>query len=64
MMAGDAAFVVGTAMTTVTAGRIKFSFNFVHGHEVAAVGHLTIGTITVFYGGLHLDLVGVAVVAE
>ena len=63
-MAGDAALIVGTTMTTVTAGRIEFPFNFMHGHKVAAVGHLTIGTITVFYGGLHLDLVGVAVVAE
>jgi hypothetical protein len=63
-VAGNAALIVGTAMTTVTAGRVEFPFNFVHGHEVAAVGHLTIGTVSVFNGGFHFDLIGVAVVAE
>jgi len=51
-------------MTTVAAGRIEFPFDFVHRHEIAAMGHLTVGTVAVFNGGLHLDLVGVAVVAE
>ena len=63
-MAGDAAFVICSAMTTVTAGRIEFSFNLVHRHEVAAMGHLTIRTVAVFKGGLHLDLIGMTVVTE
>jgi len=63
-VAGDTAFVVGTTMTTVAAGRIELPFDFVHRHEIAAMGHLTVGTVAVFNGGLHLDLVGVAVVAE
>jgi hypothetical protein len=63
-VAVDTAFVVGTAMASVAAGRIEFPFDLVHRHEVAAMGHLAVGTVAVLDGGLHLDLVGVAVVAE
>jgi hypothetical protein len=63
-VAGDTALVVGTAMTTVAAGRIEFPLDLVHRHEVAAMGHLAVGTVAVLDGGFHLDLICVAVVAE
>jgi len=63
-VAGDAAFVVGTAMAAVAAGRIELAFDLVQRHEVSAVRHITIGTIAVFKRRLHLDLVGVAIIAE
>ena len=61
---GDAAFVIGSAVTAVAAGRVKFSFDPVQGKEVAAVLEFPVRTIAIAGGRLHFDLVGVAVVAE
>jgi hypothetical protein len=63
-VARHAAFVIGSAVTAVAAGRIKFAFDLVQGHEVAAVRHLHVRAVAVFYGRLHFDLVGMAVGAE
>lgn len=63
-VASHAAFVIGSAVTAVTAGRIKFAFDLVQGHEIAAVWHLHVRAVAVFYGWLHFDLVGMAVGAE
>ena len=63
-VAGEAAFVVGTAMASIAAGRIELAFDLVHGHVITAVRHITIGTIAIFNRRLHLDLVGMAIVAE
>jgi hypothetical protein len=63
-VASHASFVIGSAVAAVAAGRIKFPFDLVHRHEIPAMGHFTVGTVAVFNGGLHLDLAGVAVVAE
>ena len=63
-MAGDAAFVVGTAMAPVAAGRIELAFNLVQRHEVPAMRHFTIGAIAIFNGWLHFNLVGMAIVTE
>ena len=46
-MARNTAFIILTSMTTVAVGRIKLAFDLVHGHEVAAVWHLTVWPITV-----------------
>jgi hypothetical protein len=51
-------------MTAVTAGGIKLTFDLVHGHEVAAMLHLTVGAVAEFCGWFQLDFVGMAVIAE
>jgi hypothetical protein len=63
-VAGDTAFVVGAAVTAVAAGRVQFSLDLVHGHEIATVRHVTVGTVSVFDRGFHFNLIGMAVVAE
>ena len=63
-MAGDTSFVVGSAVTAVAAGRVEFAFDLVQGHEVAAMRHFAVRTVTIFQGRLHFDLVGVAIAAE
>ena len=63
-MAGDAAFVVGPAMAAITAGRIKFSFDLVHGDEVAPVLEFPVRAVTIAGGRLHLNLVCVTFIAE
>jgi len=60
-MAGYASFVVGSAVTTVATGRIDFAFNLMKSHEVSTVRQLTVRTVAVFDGWLHLDLAGVAI---
>ena len=64
MVAGHTAFVIGTTVTAVTAGRVKLALDLVHRHEVSAMRHLAIGTIAVLERRLHLYLVGMAIVAE
>ena len=64
MVAGHTAFIIGTAMTAIAAGRIELAFDLVHSHVITAVRHLTIGTIAILNRRLHLDLVGMAIVAE
>jgi hypothetical protein len=61
---GDAAFVVGSAVTAVATGRVKLSFNFVHGNEVAAMLEFPVWSVAITDGRLHFNLVGVAVIAE
>lgn len=51
-------------MAAVAAGRIKLALDLVQGHEIAAVRHLPVRPHAVPDGGFHLDLVGMAVVAE
>jgi hypothetical protein len=63
-VAANAAFVVGTPVTTVAPGRVELSFDPVEGHEVAAMRHLAIGTITILVGWFHLDLIGMAIITE
>lgn len=63
-MASHAALVVGSAVATVAAGRVKFSFDLVHCHEVATVRHFTVRTVAVFNRRLHFNLIGVAVITE
>jgi hypothetical protein len=63
-VAGNAAFVIGTAVTAVTAGRIKLAFDLVQRREIAAMRHISIRTISVFQGRLKLCLIGMAVIAE
>jgi len=58
------AFVVGAAMTAIATGGIEFTFYLVHGHEVAAMLHLTVGTIAELCGWFNLDFVGMTVIAE
>ena len=63
-VAGNAAFVVGSAMAAVAAGRVKFAFDFVQGDVVATMLKVTVRAVAVAGGGFHFHLVGVAVVAE
>jgi hypothetical protein len=63
-MTRDTALVVCSAVAAVTTGWIEFSFDFVHGDEVAAMLEFPVGALPVAGGRLHFNLVGVAVVAE
>jgi hypothetical protein len=63
-VAADAAFVIGATVTAVTAARIKFAFDFVHGGKIAAMRCSQVRAIAVFQRRLNLCLVGMAVIAE
>lgn len=63
-VAGYAALVVGPAVAAVATGRVKLAFYLVKCHEIPAVRHLPVRTVTVNCGGLHLHLIGMAVSAE
>lgn len=63
-MAGDAAFVISSAVAAVAAGRVEFAFDPVQGEEVAAMLEFPVGAIAIAGGRLHFNLVGVTVIAE
>jgi len=63
-VAGDAAFIVGTSMAAIAAGRIEFALDLVQGHEVSTMRHVTVRPVAILDGRFHLDLIGVTVVAE
>ena len=63
-MTGYAAFVVGSAVAAIAAGRVEFPFNFVQSDVVAAMLEVTVGTVAIAGGWFHFHLVGMAVVAE
>jgi hypothetical protein len=64
MMAGNTAFVVGSAVAAIAAGGIKFAFNLVHGYEIATMLKFTIRAITVSGRWFHFYFIGVAVITE
>lgn len=63
-MAGNAALIISSAVAAVATGRVKFSFDLVHGDEVAPVLELPVGTVAVDDRRFHLHLVGVTVGTE
>ena len=63
-MTGDAALVVGSAVTAVATGRIEFSFDLVHGNKVAAMLEFPVRTFAIAGRRLHFNLIGMAVSAK
>jgi len=63
-MACYATFIIGSTMTAVAAGRIKLSLNLVHCNKITTVLEFTVRAIAIEGRRLHLNTVGVAVIAE
>jgi hypothetical protein len=63
-MADYALFVVGSAVTPVTAGRVNLAFYHVQREEISAMHQLPIGPVTMFNRRLDLYVIGMAVGAE
>lgn len=63
-MARYTAFIIGSAMTAVAAGRIKLPLNLVQCHKITTVLEFTVRAIAIDSRRLHLNFIGVAVIAE
>lgn len=63
-MAVVAAVIISSAVTTVTAGRIKLALDPVQSHVIAPMRHLSVRPVTVLCGRLDFSPVCMTVAAE
>jgi hypothetical protein len=63
-VAGDAPFVIGSAVTLVTTGRVNLPFDHMTGEEIPPVHKFPVRPVAVLDRRLHFHFIGMTVVAK